>query len=219
MSKWDQYVYSYVPRNAVESVLNEGLFGGEALLKRPDLLELAAKNRKVSAKTFAKEIKDNLSSWAKDSSKGPNIVFQLIPKNFKLPSNHPVKKYKLIPIKINLTKLLADYPDSKIFGMELQPYSEDANIKDRHHFLTKKELQKLLTMSAHDIWNSYNDIEQKGLYAPDVPHACVQTRTGLIPPIYLSRANKTSTAGHIANSVIRNRTLFLERLCNRNRIS
>ena len=178
-----------------------------------------AKNRKISAKTFAKEIKDNLSSWAKDSSKGPNIVFQLIPKNFKLPSNHPIKKYKLIPIKINLTKLLVDYPDTKIFGMELQPYNKDSNIKDRHHFLSKKELQNLLTMSAHDIWDSYNDIEQKGLYAPDVPHACVQTRMGLIPPTYLSRVNKTSIASHITISTIRHRILFLERLCNGYRVS
>lgn len=185
-SKWDQYVYSYVPKQALETILAEGLYGGEALLKRPDLLEMAAKGRGLSPKEFKKNIENNLNSWSKDSSKGPNVVFHLIPESQKLSKKHPTKKFKLIPVKINLTGLLTEYPDTKIYGMELKPYSEDkVTPKDRYHFLNIKDINEFLAMSAKELWSRYNDIEDKGLYAPDVPHASIQCNGGIIPAKYI----------------------------------
>ena len=55
-SKWDQYVYSYVPKQALDTIFKEGLYSGEAIIKRPDLLEMAAKSRGLSAKEFKKDI-------------------------------------------------------------------------------------------------------------------------------------------------------------------
>ena len=99
---------------------------------------------------------------------------------------HPTKKHKLVSIKINISELLHDYPETKIYGMELEPYSEDADIKDRHHFLDKDELNKFLAMDPKEMWDRYNDIDDKGLYAPDVPHASIHVNNGIIPAKYLS---------------------------------
>lgn len=192
MSMWDQYVYSYVPKSALEDILTEGLYGGEALIKRPDLLESAAKGRGLSAKEFKKNIEENLKSWSKDSSKGPNIIFHLIPDSQKLSKKHPTKKYKLIPIKINLTELLADFPETKIYGMELKPYSDTVTIKERSHFLNVKEIDEFLIMSPKEMWSRYNDIEDRGLYAPDVPHASIHCNNGIIPSKYIQKVNKKS---------------------------
>lgn len=192
-SKWDQYVYSYVPKQALDTIFKEGLYSGEAIIKRPDLLEMAAKSRGLSAKEFKKDIEKNLSSWSKDSSKGPNVVFHLIPESQKLSKKHPTKKYKLVPIKINLTELLAEYPDTKIYGMELKPYVEGKVVpKDRHRFLTMKDVGEFLAMSAKEIWGRYNDIEDRGLYAPDVPHASIHCNNGIIPAKYIEKMTKTA---------------------------
>lgn len=200
MNKWDQYVYSYVPKQALSTILEEGLFSGEALLKRPDLLELAAQSRDLSPRKFKKDIEDNLRSWSKESSKGPNVVFHLIPESQKLSKKHPTKKFKLIPIKINLTELLAEYPDTKIYGMELKPYGDKVTPKERHHFLNTKEVSELLAMSPKEMWGRYNDIEDKGLYAPDVPHASIHCNNGVIPAKYIQRMNKTAQKKNIPHA-------------------
>ena len=186
MNNWDNYVYTYVPKNALKAIFEEGLYGGQALLKRPDLLELAAKGRGLSAKEMQKDIEKNLKDWGKESSWGPNVVFHLIPNEIKLSNKHPTKKNKLVPIKINLSQILNDYPETEIFGMELQPYSDQAKIKDRHHFIDKDELNKFLAMDPEEMWSRYNDIDDKGLYAPDVPHASIHVNNGVIPSKYLS---------------------------------
>lgn len=201
-SKWDQYVYSYVPTSALETILEEGLYGGQALLKRPDLLELAAKSRGISAKEFKKNLeKDLKDSFTKESLKGPNIVFHLIPESTELSKKHPTKKYKLTPIKINLTELLSDFPDTQIYGMELKPYVEGkSTIKERHHFLNNKEVTEFLAMSPKEMWSRYNDIEDRGLYAPDVPHASIHCNNGIIPTKYIQKIMKKASQEKIPHS-------------------
>lgn len=186
MNPWDNFVYSYVPKNALKIILEEGLYGGQALLKRPDLLEFAAKGNNISAKEMQKAFEKGLKTWGKESLLGPNVVFQLIPDGLKLSKNHPMKKCKLVPIKINLSQILNDYPETEIFGMELKLYTNDAKIKDRHHFLSKDELNKFIAMKPKEMWDQYNDIDDKGLYAPDVPHASIHVNNGVIPVKYLS---------------------------------
>jgi hypothetical protein len=204
MSKWDFYVYSYVPKEAVETILNEGLYGGEALLKRPDLLELAAKGRGLSKTKFKKDIEKNLKSWSKESTKGPNVVFHLIPSSQKLSDKHPTKVHKLVPIKINLTQLLDDFPDTELFGMELEVYNEETSIeKDRHHFLNSKELIKFLAMSPKELWSTYNDIGDKGRYSPDVPHMSIHVNNGIIPPQYIQKIKKSSRVEDLYNVILK----------------
>jgi hypothetical protein len=183
VSKWDYFVYSYVALNAIDTILTEGLYGGKALLNRPDLLGLAAKGHKISKIKFKNKIEKQLRDpfW-KPVLLGPNIVFQLIPNLKMVSSIHPVRKNKLVPIKINLTQLLTDYPETKIFGMELKPFGDE---EERSHYLNLKELIHLLGMSPKELWSKYDDQEDKGLYAPNVPHASIHTESGIIYPKYL----------------------------------
>lgn len=201
-SRWDQYVYSYVPTAALKIILEEGLYSGQALLKRPDLLELAAKSRGMSAKEFKKDIEKGLKDpFSRDSLKGPNVVFHLIPESQKLSKKHPTKKHKLTPIKINLTELLADFPDTQIYGMELKPYMEGkSTIKERHHFLNNKEVTEFLAMSPKEMWSRYNDIEDRGLYAPDVPHASIHCDNGIILAKYIQKMTKKASQEKISHT-------------------
>jgi hypothetical protein len=200
MSKWDQYVYSYVPKNAIDPIMEFGLYGGKALLDRPDLLEIAAKNRKESPAKFKNKLEKDLKDpfW-KQCFFGPNVVFKLIPDSIVLSKKHPVKKNKLVPIKINLTELLADYPDTKMFGMELKLYKDGIVDGDRRSFLSLKDITKYLAMSAKELWSTYNDIEDRGLYAPDVPHASIHAVSGIVLPKYLKRITRASTIDNLVS--------------------
>lgn len=198
MAKWDNFVYSYVSRDAVKTIMEEGLYGGKAILNRPDLLELAAKGRGISsAKLKNKLNKDLKDAFSRPAILGPNVVFHLIPDIMMVSKKQPVRKHKLVPIKINLTKLLVEHPDTKIFGMELKPYEEGMKDTERHHYISAKELKKYLAMSAKELWSLYNDIDDRGLYAPDVPHASIHTKNGIIPPEYLKVVKKASYEDNI----------------------
>lgn len=194
MAKWDNFVYSYVSRNAVDIILEEGLYSGKALLNRSDLLSLAAKGRGISPIKLKNKIEKGLDdSFSRPALLGPNITFQLIPDLKMVSKKHPVVKNKLVPIKINLTQLLADHPGTKIFGMELKPYEEGMGDAERHHYLSAKDLKKYLAMTPRELWSLYNDIDDKGLYAPDVPHASIHTKNGIIPPEYLKEIKRVAS--------------------------
>lgn len=193
MTKLDKFIFSYVDKAALPLIHKEGLYGGEALLKREDLLKEVAKIKHLSLN----KLKDDLEKDVKDpflrkSMLGPNVVFKLVPDLEILSKKHPLIKNKLIPIKINLSQLLKDYPHTKIYGMELKPFKKSLSLNDREHFLSKKELDKFLSMSADQLWSSYNDIEDRGLYAPDVPHASINIENGIIPPKYLQEIKLAS---------------------------
>lgn len=193
MAKWDNFVYTYVSRNAVKVILEEGLYSGKALLNRPDLLELAAKGRSISDTKLKNKIEKSLKdNFQRPAVLGPNAVFQLIPDLSMVSKKQPVRKNKLVPIKINLTQLLTDHPDTKIFGMELKPYKEGMKDTERHHYLSGKELKQYLAMSAKELWELYNDIDDRGLYAPDVPHISIHTKNGIISPEYLKEVKRAS---------------------------
>lgn len=186
MTKSDKFVYSYVPKESIQCVMDNGLYGGKALLSNKNLLKQVASFRGMSLNSFQDKIKESLKDeFFRPSKLGPNIVFQLIPNLKKMSKKHPVVKNNLVPIKINLSKLLKDLPDTKIFGMELKPNKKDVSVKDRAHYLSDNELKHLLSKSPNDLWSLYNDLDDKGLYAPDVPHASIHTKDGIIPKEYL----------------------------------
>jgi curved DNA-binding protein CbpA len=77
--------------------------------------------------------------------------------------------------------------------MELKPYQEGMQDGERHHYLSNKELKQYLAMSAKELWKLYNDIDDRGLYAPDVPHISIHTKNGIIPPEYLKEIKKANS--------------------------
>jgi hypothetical protein len=110
MAKWDNFVYTYVSRNAVKVILEEGLYSGKALLNRPDLLELAAKGRSISDTKLKNKIEQSLKDdFSRPAILGPNAVFQLIPDLNMVSKKQPVRKNKLVPIKINLINRSSRY--------------------------------------------------------------------------------------------------------------
>jgi hypothetical protein len=41
------------------------------------------------------------------------------------------------------------------------------------------------------MWSRYNNIDDKGLYAPDVPHASLHVNNGVIPVKFLSEVDSS----------------------------
>lgn len=194
-----QAAISYVPTSVLESVKKNGLYSGEALLKNPELLRLAAQGRGETEEVFSEGVHNVLAGWKANSAKGPNILFSDIPKDIQLPPNHPLKKWNLSPVNIDLDALLKDIPDTKVHGQELEPYEEylkrwtpeqleknEDQPSYRHRDLTAAELKTL--QERKDLWANYSDPDNKGMYAPNVPHASVRTPDGVIPPKYLKFA-------------------------------
>ena len=189
---------TYVPRSALDSVRANGLMSGEALLKNPQALEAAAKGRGETPEQFKAAVMKILQGWKSHSAKGPNVMFTPPPDGLPLSANHPSKKWDLVPVGVDLPGLLHDLPATKVHGQELMPYDEykkrwtpeqlaaeqdDPSL--RHRDLSPDEIQEFLGKKPEDIWRHYADQENKGLYAPDVPHAAVVTPDGVIPSKYL----------------------------------
>ena len=193
-------LYSYVSTDARDQVAKDGLLSGKALLTRPDLLEVAAKARGVTSAEFAKGIQDNLASWKGYSSRGPNAVFHPIPEGQVLSDKHPTKTRKLDLYQIDLGRLLADQPKTKLYGMELKKYEPDKSKPgERHHYIGEKAVAKLQDAGPEALWGRYNDVEDRGMYAPDVPHVSVHTPSGSIPAAYLTLVKKAGPAADLVD--------------------
>lgn len=180
--------YTYVPRNALDSVLKEGLHSGEALLKRKDLLSMVAANRGITPDQMAQDIQSKLKGFKPDSARGANVMFSPPPAGMNLPANHPMKTWDLAQVKVDIDSLLRDQPDTRVHGQELVPYDEnkvkklgDAYADMRYHDLTSQELSQLHSRSPADLWKGYSAPEGKGMYAPNVPHAALVTNNGILP--------------------------------------
>ncbi len=93
-----------------------------------------------------------------------------------------------------MVQLQADHPKTKLYGMELKPYEKGVSKPgERHHYIGAKAQDALYESDAQEQWGKYNDIEDRGLYAPDVPHVSVHIPGGVIPPKYITRMNLGAT--------------------------
>lgn len=186
---------SYVPRKLLGEVAQRGLLSSEALLGEPQLLEQIAREQGESLPAWRRRIKERLKE-GDDRLRGPYTLFKPPPDLGRLPKNHPMNKWDLAPVYVDLPRLLADRPKTRVHGFELMPYDRWAEMSDdpsyRHRDLTPEEIQEYLGMPAEEIWATYSDPERKGLYAPDVPHAAVITPDGVIDSKYLHLPNDTA---------------------------
>lgn len=183
----NRFVYTLVPKKAVDAVMTDGLLSSKALLDRPDLMELS-KHPGETVKVWQNKIRRDLKDdFRQPSMLGPSVFFHLPPKNLKLNKKHPTKLYDLVLLKINLGQLMKDIPETKVFGMELEPFDEQDPDKVRHRYINDKELDDYINMSAEENWKYYADLDDKGLYAPNVPHASLHVPGGIVPAKYISR--------------------------------
>lgn len=181
-----QPVISYVPTIAVNSVLTNGLMSAKELLKYPDLLKLAALARDRDPDEYKHGLIKRINDpKTKLSLAGPSALLKNPPNHIKLAQNHPMNKMRLTPVEINLSALLRDHPDIKIFGQELIPFSEDVDWSKREHYLSMKELAVLQSKTADELWELYSDPDNVGYYAKDVPH--ISIHMPVIKPKYLRK--------------------------------
>ena len=185
--KGPRTVTTLVPRNTLDSVRKNGLLGGKALIENPDALAAAAQGRGTTPEAFKADVQSRLASWKAYQSLGPNIFFQPPPKGKKFAANHPTKIHGLVSLKVRLDDLMRDVPDTKMYGMELEPYDEKKHAKgtERHRYLEQEELSRLMSKSPDELWQHYADPEGKGYYAPDVPHGSIHTPNAMVPSKYI----------------------------------
>ena len=182
----DIYLYTSISKAAIDSVKKVGLISGEELYKNPELLEQARpdkKDREEWIERFEKESHYNFVY------KGPNCFFSIPPVD-DLNDKHPIKKWDLVFVKINLSKLLDDYVFLKnlwLYGLELHPYFDEMTDEEyltRKGFLTLEEVIAFTEEDPKKLWANYDSPEGTH-YASDVPHVVVLLEGGCISPKYL----------------------------------
>lgn len=176
------FLYTFVPKTALESIKQKGLLSSVKLIKDPEALRFA---RPSDAEKFRKSVEEGMEDpeWA-ELEKGVSAFFTL-PDWSKLPKSHNIFKMDLVPIKINLSKLMEDLPDTKLFGVELEKFdSRKDEQPNRERNLSLKEVKKYVEELPEVIWKHYDDSKKK-MYAPDVPHLFVITKMKKIPSKYL----------------------------------
>ncbi len=176
------YVYTYVPRKAIDYIRQKGLLSAAELIKDKKALRLA---RPGETKEYIKRVEERLKDpeW-KDYMVGISSFFTL-PDFEQIDEKHNIFKFDLIPIKINLSQLLKDRPDTKMHGVELAPYDPKKKSQpSREKLLSLKEVAEFTLKTPEQLWKNYNNPGNK-MYAPDVPHLIIVTPTKKIPGKYL----------------------------------
>lgn len=193
-----EYLYSYVPRAGIAQIKEHGLLSGNEIAKPENrhLLELARPNG--DADKWLKEKDERLAKMPWEASyDGPSVLFGDLDPD-KIHDKHPIKKFDATRIKIKLTDLLKDYPDTRMVGSELIPYTSEEELdaldekgldefrRNRHHTLSPEEIKALIARGQNpkDMWKDFKDTEGK-FYASDVPHAHLITSIGKIPSKYI----------------------------------
>jgi hypothetical protein len=183
-------VVSYVPTDSVESVMQRGLHGNATIAEDPELLGLIAKAKGVTPEQLLASIRKTQGSYRKDVFEGPNVMFSPVPGSVELAEAHPLNKGDYTQIQIDLNALMQDQPESRAFGIELDPEGHGST---RRRFLTDEELRGLQAKTPEELWQHYADPEGEGYYAANVPHASIHATEGFIDPKYLKVAESTHT--------------------------
>ena len=189
-------VTTYVPRAALDSIKERGLLSGDLLAdpENRELLELARPGDKAAEWLALREQIKKEQPWT-TTYDGPSILFGDIDAE-SITDEHPSRDLDTVPVRIDLAKILAEVPDSKVHGVELVPDTADAEwealseeekdnfVDARHHDLTAEELQELVGAAANpkEFWKHYND---PTYYAANVPHGQLILPDGRVPTDYL----------------------------------
>lgn len=199
------YVLSAVPPNSNRLLRKYGLLSGIETIKRPEVLK-AARPEAKQRRAFVKKVKEVIASDRPHSVMGPSVLFTP-PDPEKITDKHFIKQWGLQTIRIDLGRLLEDYPDTIVWGAELLPYdkswrkmSDDefdevmddmgyASWEDfaaeRSRALTIDEVYEFTQMQPEDLWEHYAKSDAGKMYASNVPHAFIITPMGYIPYEYI----------------------------------
>lgn len=223
----------WVPKASLPSVLKNGLLGQKAILDRPDIIEEIASSRGITTAKVISDLEDNIN---RSGGSAPNFIFGLPDKSVKLSKQHPSKLQEFVVIAFDQVQYLKDFPNSRIFGLELSPITDEGidlfyAMKDDDTAETRKAWKQYRDSRAHDLsreefnalvskgsatWNTYSADDSNSQYAPDVPHVEIGDASTVIPPKYLTVLEdinyKVSEMKHTFTQFMRNyRHLLLER--------
>ena len=196
--------------------MRKGLYSQKAMLDDPEVMAafLAQRNadrawkndEQYDEKRFREQydkrrklIEDKGGSI--ESLEGPSVFFTEPDPDKVSDPRHFINKFNTETLRINLAKLLKDIPDTRIHGAELTPWNSkdhaadpDNYYKQIHRDITPEEVSELIARGSKDLWKDYSEESLGRYYAKDVPHAFIRTPSGIIPPEYLERVEKTSSA-------------------------
>ncbi len=82
----------------------------------------------------------------------------------KIDSKHNIFKLKTVPIMINLSQLLSDHSDTKLYGVELIKSNKnmsDVQFNKRRKLLSVKEVREYMDKSPKELWKNYDNPTRK----------------------------------------------------------
>jgi len=212
----DLSVLTAVPTQNLDLIMRKGLYSQKAMLDDPEVMAafLAQRNadkawkndEQYDEKRFREQydkrrklIEDKGGSL--ESLEGPSVFFTEPDPDKVSDPRHFINKFNTETLRVNLAKLLKDIPDTRIHGAELAPWDDEAHAADPdnyykqiHRDITPEEVSELIARGSKDLWKDYSEESLGRYYAKDVPHAFIRTPSGIIPPEYLERVEKTSSA-------------------------
>lgn len=199
------YVYSAVPPKAKPLIRKYGLLSGIATIGNLEVLRAARPSSK-ERREFVERTKKVANSERPYSVMGPSVLFTP-PDPSKITKRHFIKQWDLQTIRIDLKKLVNDYPETMIWGVELLPYDKawrdmtDAQFQEvmdklgyaswkefaaeRSRELTLSEVFDFTQQDPKNLWKHYDLRDAGKYYAANVPHAFIITPMGYIPYEYI----------------------------------
>ena len=205
------YVLSAVPPRSNRYLQKYGLLSGVEIIKHPDVLKAARPDAK-QRKAFVKKVKEVIASDFPHSVMGPSVFFTT-PDPDKITDKHFIKQWDLQTIRIDLSRLVEDYPDTVVWGAELLPYDyawrkmSDEEFEDeiaelgfssweeyrdaRSRPLTLDEVYDFTQADPVELWEHYHKSDIGKKYASNVPHAFIITPMGYIPYEYIEYVDNT----------------------------
>ena len=173
----DIFLYSYVPKKDLESVMFYGLSGTRGIIENEDLLNSLFYDQEAKQAFVDRYDREDMTQ------QGPSIFFQMPDKNkiLEIDPGHILSDDQYVLIEINYNDLNDEPGYQGIYGLELIPY-DDKNYEklkdDIEHHLSAKEIRRLSNMSFEEAWANY----KPGYFATNVPHGVVLTKSGIIYP-------------------------------------
>lgn len=177
-------LFTFVPKNAIDSIKTKGLLSAEELVKDKKALNLARPN---DSKSFKKKVEEKLEDPEMKELVGGISAFFTLPDWTKITKKHNIHKLDLIPITINLSKLMKEEPKTKLIGVELAIYKDnmsDEEFDKRQKELSLDEVMPYTLKGPAELWKGY-DVTHTTHYASDVPHLIIVTPNKKIDAKYL----------------------------------
>lgn len=212
----DLSVLTAVPKQNLDIIMRKGLYSQKAMLDDPEVMAafLAQRNadkawkndEQYDEKRFREQYDKRLELMEGDDAPlaGPSVFFTEPDPDKVSDPRHFVNKFDTQKLRVNLSKLLQDIPETRIQGAELIPFPDNAMsmsdeewepiAKQRQRDLSPEEVAEYIAIDPKELWKHYPETAIGKQYAANVPHAFIRTPSGIIPPEYLEKVEKTSEA-------------------------